>query len=305
MGLRSLAFTAAALMASPLLAQGVITSGPYSVGIGPHGELFDAVSFIGFVRNSDGYDPLAPGTPRDSWGISTAAGTAYGDYQVFGALNIASVVFTQAWGGATQTALISTNFGVGIRMDYSFAAPNVVKILHTVYSLGGDVGGGPVGDFLFQRDWDLDIPPTPFFENTVGAFLPLPVVDDSYDGFENPDPSAAYLDSCGSACNVVGDLGGGIKISSLVYGNRFTYCYAISQEGQSMVGLVGQMASLGCRHIIATQGMDAGQFPNLGELSGAISLTGAIPEPSTWAMLIAGFGLVGWAARQRKAAVSA
>jgi hypothetical protein len=36
---------------------------------------------------------------------------------------------------------------------------------------------------------------------------------------------------------------------------------------------------------------------NLPEL--ADPLTATVPEPGTWAMLIAGFGLVGWAARRR------
>ncbi|MFZ4382319.1 MAG: PEPxxWA-CTERM sorting domain-containing protein, partial [Sandarakinorhabdus sp.] len=35
-----------------------------------------------------------------------------------------------------------------------------------------------------------------------------------------------------------------------------------------------------------------------------VSLT-AVPEPATWAMLIVGFGMVGFAARRRKAAVAA
>ena len=38
---------------------------------------------------------------------------------------------------------------------------------------------------------------------------------------------------------------------------------------------------------------------------GAFGPGGVIPEPGTWAMMIAGFGLVGAAARQRKMAVSA
>ena len=296
MRIRTFATAAVALMASPLLAQGVITSGPFSVGIGPNGELFDSISYIGFKRNGDGYDPLAPGTPRDSWGIATAGGSAFGDYASFGALNIASVVFTQAWGGATQTALITTSFGVGIRMDYYFAAPNILKIDHTVTG---------ASEFLFQRDWDLDVDPTPFGENTVGAFFPNPLVlDDSFWGFEDPDPSVPYALSCGSACNEVGDLGGGIKIASKDWGSTFTYCYAINDEGQDMLGLVNQMASVGCRHIIATQSLENGQFPNLGLNSGAISLA-VIPEPGTWAMLIAGFGLVGYAARRRTTAVTA
>jgi hypothetical protein len=37
----------------------------------------------------------------------------------------------------------------------------------------------------------------------------------------------------------------------------------------------------------------------------SIATTGAIPEPATWAMLIAGFGLVGVAARRRRPVASA
>lgn len=36
-----------------------------------------------------------------------------------------------------------------------------------------------------------------------------------------------------------------------------------------------------------------------------VSVTGAIPEPASWAMLIVGFGLVGVAARRRKTVVTA
>src|SRR5690242_18820664 len=42
----------------------------FAVGIGTSGELYDTGSGIGFSRLADGYDPLAPGTPRDSWGLS-------------------------------------------------------------------------------------------------------------------------------------------------------------------------------------------------------------------------------------------
>ncbi|MFQ3596461.1 MAG: PEPxxWA-CTERM sorting domain-containing protein, partial [Sphingomonadaceae bacterium] len=38
------------------------------------------------------------------------------------------------------------------------------------------------------------------------------------------------------------------------------------------------------------ENLPAGESPNV---------AGAVPEPGTWALLIAGFGLVGWAARRR------
>jgi hypothetical protein len=274
-----------ALVASPLTAE-VISSGGFDVGIASNGELYDGGTGIGFRRNADGYDPLAPGTPRDSWGISTPGGDAFGDASYLGVAGVAGVV---AGPGFRH---ITTTFGVDILMDYKFAAPNVLKIKHTVR--GAEV-------FDFQRNWDLDVAPTPFGENSVGIFHPLgSVKEDSYYGFENPVPAVPYAFPCGpGGCNATGDLGGGIKISSSKFGNQFTYCYAISQDGQSMLGLVEQAFKLGCRHMIATQSLENGQFGNLGANSALMGIM--VPEPGTWAMLIAGFGFVGAAARRRRA----
>lgn len=43
---------------------------------------------------------------------------------------------------------------------------------------------------------------------------------------------------------------------------------------------------------------DPGTFP--GCAVGEVAWGGNVPEPGTWAMMIAGFGLVGWAARNRR-----
>ena len=61
------------------------STGTFSVGIGPNGELFDDSTGVGIRRISDGYDPLAPGTPRDSWGVYSVsgAGSAYADCEDF------------------------------------------------------------------------------------------------------------------------------------------------------------------------------------------------------------------------------
>jgi hypothetical protein len=43
----------------------------------------------------------------------------------------------------------------------------------------------------------------------------------------------------------------------------------------------------------------------IGDAGQVVNPPGGIPEPATWAMLIAGFGLVGAAARRRRAALAA
>lgn len=47
---------------------------------------------------------------------------------------------------------------------------------------------------------------------------------------------------------------------------------------------------------------DAGKISDLGERS---SLTGAIPEPATWAMMVMGFGAIGYLVRRRRIAAAA
>ena len=55
---------------------GDINSATDTVGVDQTGALYDGTTGVGFLRNSDSFDPLAPGTPRDSWGVS--AGTVSG-----------------------------------------------------------------------------------------------------------------------------------------------------------------------------------------------------------------------------------
>ena len=49
---------------------------------------------------------------------------------------------------------------------------------------------------------------------------------------------------------------------------------------------------------------DVGGNPSYGNLVTNVSV-GGVPEPATWAMLIAGFGLVGYASRRRNRTVAA
>jgi len=46
-------------------------------------------------------------------------------------------------------------------------------------------------------------------------------------------------------------------------------------------------------------------LPPMAVLDGVSVMTAAVPEPATWAMLITGFGMVGFAARRRRSALAA
>ena len=296
---------AVAAFASQASAQVISDStGQYSVGIGASGELYDSASGTGFARVIDGFDPLNPGTPRDSWSVASGLGVAYADQSLFGSAGInASSVVT---GANTASALAGTVAGFDVSQAYSFAAGgNVLRIDTVVTNVSGVTLHG-----LFARDVDWDIDPTAFSENTVGAFgVNASVLDSSYLGFEDPAANVPYLYSCLMGCNSTGDLGAGIKLDLGFFASgataRFSYFYGISTLAGSLDTLVAQGQAAGATYIIGTQSSEAGDYPFLGANSAILGVsdvikTGGVPEPATWAMMLIGFFGLGSMARRRR-----
>ncbi|WP_313670344.1 PEPxxWA-CTERM sorting domain-containing protein [Sandarakinorhabdus sp.] len=92
---------------------------------------------------------------------------------------------------------------------------------------------------------------------------------------------------------------GSLPYSALVtFGNSDTQLFALQADAASFWGLTSdrQIRSIafGPNGGITTNG--AFQIDNL-----TIGASGVVPEPASWAMLIAGFGLVGATARRRRA----
>jgi len=219
------------------------TAGTFLVGVGPDGELYDNTTGVGFQRVSDGYDPLAPGSPRDSWGVSANGTGAYADYVDYGTSGISSTESFGANGGTVTSDVLSGDLSV--TQTYSFAAANVLKISTTVTNTGGIAES-----VLFQRDIDWDVAPTEFNENSFAGAVPGGSITDSTNyGFDDPDPTVPYGSSCAAGCNVTGDEGGGIKLDlgTLLAGasDSFSYLYAISDTGESVDGLDAQLKGLG------------------------------------------------------------
>lgn len=292
-------------MSGPAFANGTITSGGYSAGIGPNGELYDNNTGVGFV-NPVGDDYIRPGTPRDSWGITGSTGSAYADYQYFGTSGIVSTL--SAFGAATASLLTTTGFGLTVKHDFNFFAPNILSVQQTVTNTGATA----VNDVVFRRNVDLDVFPTEFNENITGPLgSNSDVVANSYYGFENPNPAFAYGSPCGAACNVLGDLGVGIDLGlgTLAIGESktFAYYYGLNQRGQTLDQLFAQAQGLGLNYLIGGQSSENGLYPDLGAGSAFLGVSaigttagpGAVPEPATWAMMILGFGMIGGAMRRR------
>lgn len=297
---------------------GIITDagGNYAVGIAANGNLFgpggggceecETDSPIGFVRLSDGFDPIQPGTPRDSWGIAVVGGGyAYADPTFFGDSGILGT--SETYGASTASLLTMTELGLTVAQDYSFVSGgNILKIVTSITNDGLD----DIGEVLFQRNVDWDIDPTAFDEQISGPHGPgyAGVIDSSWYGFEDPNPFAAYGNSCFFGCNTdPGDLGGGIKLSigGLLSGatKRFVFYYGINESGQSVEDLIDEGLSAGARYIIAGRSNDNSTEGQNSAFIGVVAFN-AVPEPATWAMMIMGFYGLGSMVRRRKAALA-
>ncbi|MBW8813184.1 MAG: PEP-CTERM sorting domain-containing protein [Caulobacterales bacterium] len=294
----ALAVLGAAVAAAPASAVTISNStGQFSVGIGADGELYDAGSGVGFVRSSDGFDPIAPGTPRDSWGVGIVGGaSAYADGQLYGS-TVASTALTS--GAHSAQAVTDTGLGLTVTQAYSFVgAGNILRIDTFVRNDGLDAL-----DVVFQRAVDFDIGDG---ENVSGPYgASSHVADSSSYGFESPDPNAGPFGySCFGGCNSTGDLGAAIRISlgNLAGGatSRFSYYYGLNSGRDSLDDLVAQGHAAGAQYIIGAQGAENGDYPSLGANS-AILGVGGVPEPATWAMMLMGFFGLGAMVRRRRA----
>lgn len=319
-----------AIAATANLASAVTIIDPtnsYLVGIGPDGELYNGGSGssgppsvtapVGFQRLSDGFDPILPGTPRDSWGVSVAGiGSAFADYQDFGTSGIVSSTVTSTANTATINTI--TTLGLNVSQSYSFLAPNILGIFITLTNTSDSA----MSDILFQRDVDWDISPTAENEIINIPGLNSPAVDNTTWGFENPDPAHPYVGSCPTGCTTSpGDNGAGIKIDLGGLGSgkstSFEYLYGLNSPGQTPDQLNAQILALGGTDAIIAESSDGGANScgdclresvgdNLVAATNSAALAVEIPvstpEPGTWFTMLTGLGAAaGFVMKRRKA----
>jgi hypothetical protein len=201
------------------------------------------------MRLADEYDPLAPGIPQESWGISftgAITGSAYADPAEFGTSNETPISMT--FTASSGTIVNSINDGeIFLTQNYSFSAANVLQISESIQNFSG----GTLA-VEFQRDIDWDVYPTEFDEITT-----IPGV-----GTSGPT-----------------DLGAGIKVNlgTIPSGNTdtFSYYYAISNTGQTEAQLNTEVQSAGAAFVILTDSSD-GPCDTCGTNSAAIGVNSAV-----------------------------
>jgi hypothetical protein len=266
--------------------------GTSDVGVDVLGNLY--AGGIGFQRNSDLYDPIQPGTPREAYGVSAGSDAGWVDPYYFVDANIVPNGLP-VYGA--NTAFVSTFLVDGfstnvLRIDqsYQFAAENVLRIDNTVTNVSGSSQA-----VLYSRHVDWDILPSTFFELVTASPHVPPVIDASYNGFENPNPLAPFALSTGVAGGVFGpgDLGAAalIDLGNIAPGGSqsFSIYHGINLIGQSPALLQAQLVGLGATYV-SVVGQDTGSG---GPFNSAALGVGVVPEPSavTVLLVVGGAGL--------------
>lgn len=262
----------------------VITNGAYSVGINDYGQLLsqdDSGADVGFRRNSDGAEVIYAGAPRDSWG----ANGAYADELNSGSDGI----LTSSLSSTATTALSTvTTADFSVVQAFSFVSENILAINVSLTNIsGGDLAA------VFQRLADFDADPDSN-ETVIDPFGNT--AENTAFGFDDASTLNPWSFPLCYACSESYDAGAGFRanLGNLAAGQttHFTYYYGV---GAGAGDLAAQMQAAGAKDILVVTGQD-------GTLSAAMGL--AVPEPSTWAMMLLGFFGLGSMVRRRKAALA-
>lgn len=120
------------------------------------------------------------------------------------------------------------------------------------------------------------------------------LAEDTY-ALTNDTNGSAYPGTFGATIN-----GNIFDTTNVLGSSSFMYLVAQStQASSSVAGLVKQMATANGENLVATTYQQAGQW----RLNLSVAQTAPIPEPETYAMFLAGLGIMGAVARRRKGQV--
>lgn len=258
------------LWSSTSLAQtAVIDNGTIQLGINEFGTLITPGQ-IGLTYLPTSTEALAPGCDCEGWGIADlgVAGFDFGRSQSNG--NSGTGTSTLTFGGAGtvassdgSTAIATTDITAGgnpfARVVHDFA-PSASSNLYQVDVTMTNLGGLPITNLVYRRVMDWDVAPTTFSEFvTIQGWPATALIASSDDGFENPNPNLATLNSITAPVNSnfsdngPADHGAGFDFSfgTLAAGGTetFTIFYgaaATVDEALAALGTVGaEVYSLG------------------------------------------------------------
>jgi hypothetical protein len=246
------------------------------------------------VNNLVTFDSRAPGTTLSSIALQGLTGSSLlgmdlrvADGIIYGHTDDGRIVKINPRTGATSTFATIAVTGTNFAFDFNPTNNNlrIVSNNNTNYVFnfatnslvpGTNVAYGPGA--LFGVDPDITAAAYTFNDKNPTTGTTLVVVDSRNDVLAMQNAATGVL-------TVVGSLGTDV-------GARTSF--DIVTQGGSNVGFV-QNANAFFSVNLAT-----GELTRIGTTDrGLFALTAAVPEPTSWVMMIAGFGLVGAASRRR------
>ncbi len=196
-----LAITVALSGLMPIAATGqeIIDNGTVQLGINPEGNLVTSGVGLNFLERvaPDSGEALAPGCACEGWGVGDVttghfakAGESFGDANIDSVtLTVAGTGTDPASTGSSAVSSVSVSDGpFSLDIEHAFS-PSVSENLYQV-DVDFTNTGADVGDLVYRRTMDWDVPPTEFAEFvTIQGWPASRLRASSDDGFVDGNPN--------------------------------------------------------------------------------------------------------------------
>ena len=318
-----LAATAALLIPAAANAGAVISNGTIGLGVDNAGQLnvnsairsdgrgggVGGTFNYGLRDIATGREGTAQGCLCEGWGAAVAA-----TGRTIFANNSRGSSFAATSFVNTATTATTVTSGGGLEVTHAFH-PSATPLLYQVdVTITNTSGADFTGATLYRRTMDWDIEPTAFneFSTIQGGAAAANVLKTTDNGFCSSNAL--------TACNQIlaGGTGDFIDLGPTDHGANFDFSFSALKAGASQkltifygaapteaaglaaLGAVGAEAySVGQASTDKTGGRATTFIFGFKGVGGTV-LPGGVPEPTSWALMIMGFGFAGAAIRRRR-----